>query len=432
MGNEINDVLSLYDSILENKRIVNLNELTTVPLNKTNYPNVKYDSDSTQYDEVNKALLDDLQSAASKAGVVVTITTAKSGHSAKTVTGNQSRHGFQTAVDIAIINGVSSNATGPSNGNVQFRDLGNKLKDALVSMGYSLNIESGKDKAVLWQTNTGGNHFNHLHISNQTGASEQQNTSGGASNSSGTQTPGNTSTPAAGSSDEYYYGNKELGQALSAPMRGVQKESKSYGDFGKETQKRFGNIILPKEKNEKIKSPIKGIVVRGKYNSSCTNQIVIQHEVNGKKLYLEYCGITKPSVLVGTKVSVGTILGKTDSDVEISLYDSSYIRVYIDSYIDAENSVDKKKIDKKDYGSNKKFDSKPEYYYNNPVGAAIGNLISSPLKWFEDKYDENGKRIEKRWGSPTEKEQPTDWLNQLSPTYKKKVQENIERIKKIL
>ena len=36
-------------------------------------------------------------------------------------------------------------------------------------MGYVWNVESGNDKAVLWQTNTGGNHFNHLHISNRSG-----------------------------------------------------------------------------------------------------------------------------------------------------------------------------------------------------------------------------------------------------------------------
>ena len=115
-----------------------------------------------------------------------------------------------------------------------------------------------------------------------------------------------------------------------------------------------------------------------------------------------------------------------------SLCKSSHNRIYIDSYIDSENSVDNKKNNKRDYGRDKKFDSKPEYYYNNPIGKAVGDLVSTPLKWFEDKYDESGNRVEKRRGSPTEKEQPTDWLNQLSPTYKKKVRENIERIKKIL
>ena len=430
MTNEIKNILSLYNTILENRNVLDLIEITTVPLNKTNYPNVKYDRDATQYDEVNKALLDDLQTAASKANIIVTVTTAKSGHSEKTVTGNQSRHGKQTAVDIATINNIGSgNATDGKNGNPEFRTLGNRLKDALVSMGYKLNVESGNDKAVLWQTNTGGNHFNHLHVSNNT---ESTGVPTNTLDSAGTPTSSGAAVKTTATADDYYYGNRELGQVLSSPIKGLQKESKTYGDFGKGSKKRFGNVILPKDGNEKIKSPIKGLVVRGKYNPSCSNQITIEHVSNGKKFYLLYCGITRPSVSVGSKVSVGTILGKTDNDVEISLYDTSFIRVYIDSYIDNEDDVEvgknKKLSDKKD----RRFDSKPEEYYPNVYGRVMGDLISSPLKMFKDKYDENGNKIEKRWGSPTEKEQPTDWLNQLSPTYKKKMNEEIEKIKKML
>ena len=37
-------------------------------------------------------------------------------------------------------------------------------------MGYNWNGEGKSNpKAVLWQTNIGGNHFNHLHVSNTTG-----------------------------------------------------------------------------------------------------------------------------------------------------------------------------------------------------------------------------------------------------------------------
>lgn len=141
-----------------------------VQLNDTSYSNVKFDTDGTQYDQVNQALLDDLQAAASKANVVVTITTAKSGHPNLTIGGKESRHSTNTAVDIAILNGVNSGgASNEINGNSQFRELGNSLKTELLNMGYSLNAEGGNQKAVLWQTNTGGNHFNHLHVSNNQG-----------------------------------------------------------------------------------------------------------------------------------------------------------------------------------------------------------------------------------------------------------------------
>jgi hypothetical protein len=134
-----------------------------VEIGDTNYPNVKVDNDS-RYDQVNDELLADLQKAGESSGVVATITTASTGHSKYTTTGNESRHGFGTAVDIAILNGVGF-------GNSSFKQYGDKLKDALVSMGYQWNSESGNAKAVLWQTSIGGNHYNHLHVSNKQGVS---------------------------------------------------------------------------------------------------------------------------------------------------------------------------------------------------------------------------------------------------------------------
>lgn len=427
MRNEINNILSIYNSIIENKKIISLNEIKPITLSQTRYNNVKIGSRASS-DSVNKALLDDLQTAASKAGITITITTASTGHNTKTTSGSDSRHPQKTAVDIGLINGQDSGkANSDTTGDANFRSLGTKLKDALVAMGYTWNNEKNQNKAVLWQTNIGGNHYNHLHISNTT-----DSTTNPYSNNTGLNTSSeniSTSTSTTGTTDDYYYGNKELGAMATKTYKlGEQtqslKESKIYGEFGKEYTKNYGTIILPKEKNEKIKSPVNGIVVRGRYNSSCTNKMTIEHEVNNKNFYLEYCGISRPSVSVSSKVSLGTLLGKTDSDVEITLYDSSYNKINIDTLTNSTTNSEKYKKEK--------FDSKPEYYYPNAFGKVVGNIIATPVKWFEDKYDENGKRIEKRWGSPTEKEQPTDWLNQLSPTYKKKVKEDIERIKKML
>jgi hypothetical protein len=166
----------LIEEINKNKRLMNLLENDLVKLNNTSYSDVKY-ADRTKNDLVSKALLDDIQNAADSVGIVATITTAKTGHRTN-VKGSKrtSRHMKNIAVDVAILNGIGAGgATNSTNGNSEFRRLGNKLKDALVSMGYTWNRESGNDKAVLWQTNTGGNHYNHLHISNRTGVSSSIN-----------------------------------------------------------------------------------------------------------------------------------------------------------------------------------------------------------------------------------------------------------------
>ena len=116
---------------------------------------------------INPKVVEDIATAAQKAGVVAVITTAKTGHKEKAKSGNPSRHVTGTGVDVAIIDGIGSGGvTNNINGNAEFRKLGNKLKDALVSMGYVWNTEINNPKAVLWQTNKGGNHYNHLHISN--------------------------------------------------------------------------------------------------------------------------------------------------------------------------------------------------------------------------------------------------------------------------
>jgi hypothetical protein len=159
----------------EDKGILEKIEESFVKIGDQTYSNVKVDND-TRHDEVNDALLADLQSAAEAAGVVITITTASTGHSKYTIGGKLSRHGFGTAVDIALLNGVGY-------GSKKFKEYGDRVKDALVSMGYSWNTESGNPKAVLWQTNTGGNHYNHLHVSNKEGVSGAPSiTSGPGSN----------------------------------------------------------------------------------------------------------------------------------------------------------------------------------------------------------------------------------------------------------
>lgn len=147
-----------------------------VELKSTNYPNIKFDKDETQFDMVNKDLLDDLQKAAQSSSIIITITCAKSGHPSDTNPTNRSRHRFGAAVDISILNGIGSGGSrDESSGNQKFRELGNRLKDELVKLGYKPNQENpSESKSVLWQTNIGGNHFNHLHVSNTSGLSSSE------------------------------------------------------------------------------------------------------------------------------------------------------------------------------------------------------------------------------------------------------------------
>jgi len=105
---------------------------------------------------INRNLLNDLQSAGDSLGLNVTIGTAMSGHSPTTRSGNKSRHSVGNAVDITHINGYSvSSPTG--------RKLADRLVAKLVESGAIRNSENGNRKAVLWQMQ---DHYDHIHYSN--------------------------------------------------------------------------------------------------------------------------------------------------------------------------------------------------------------------------------------------------------------------------
>ena len=387
--------MSLYDTILENKKV---SEAADV-YNNVDFENIGHGNPAS--DKINTTLLQDVQNAAKSAGLKVNITTAVSGH------GKGTRHETGNAVDVARINGIGSGgATNSTNGNAKFRELGNKLKDELVSMGYIWNSESGNPKAVLWQTNTGGNHYNHVHISNTTNQSFSEPTSGSDLNNNYNRLkPDPLITSWA----------KTLTDFLGL------KEEKIYGKFGDDTQTRNGSIVIPKNKNSKIKSPVSGTVILGRYSSSCKNRVLIKHNIDEDTYYLEYCGISYLSVRDNRKINKGDVIGTTNSDVKVTLYDSSNSKERVDDFIGKESEELTKR--KRKSSSDKE--------------TVISKLLLAPLKPFQNKYDESGKMIEKRWGSSTEKEQPEPWISKLSPTYNpekqgKKLTENIDRIKGLL
>jgi hypothetical protein len=440
----IKDIMSLYDTILENKKV---SEAVDV-YDNVDFKDNEVGNSTPSRDTINTALLQDVQTAAKSAGLKVDITTAVSGHGTKTKSGSNSRHPSGNAVDIAKINGVGSGgATNSTNGNAKFREFGNKLKDALVSMGYVWNSESGNPKSVLWQTNTGGNHYNHVHISNNTKSTSQPTRDGKSnkdnddtSNKDNDDTSTSSSSDSSSSDSSSSDSSSSTSSSLTKSIDGLKvdpfvmsisdkltnflglKEEKIYSKFGDNTQTRRGDVVIPKDNNSKIKSPVSGTVIFRKHSRDCKNRVFIRHNINQETYYLEYCGISNLSVRDNREISKGDIIGTTDSDVRVSLYDSSNSKKYIDNFVGKELEPNPKK-DKRT-SSNKRTSSDNE--------TVISKLLQLPFKPFQNKYDESGKMIEKRWGSPTEKEQPVDWINKLSPTYSKKLEENLNKIKNLL
>lgn len=297
----IEDILSSYNIINENKTLV---FEVTDSYNNIDFRNIGHGNPAS--DNINTTLLQDIQNAAKSAGVNVSVTTGISGHGNKTKSGNTSRHTTGNAVDIAMINGK---AVSTSN-----RADADKLVAALVSMGYNKNAEGPSNpKAVLTFGFEG--HDNHVHVSNMTGSPSQQQPT---TSSSSTETPTNTTSTEDGTQDTETPSSSNFASKIGLSILNSMgiKESFKPGTFGVGAKIRGGRVLIPRNSNTKIKSPVSGKIVDVINNTSCVNQIIIEFEDG----FLEYCGITSPSEKIKDKVGVGTVLGTTNSNVLVTLY----------------------------------------------------------------------------------------------------------------
>ena len=256
----VNEILSLYKTILENKELVEASDV---------YDNVDFKDNvvgksTPSKDNINTALLQDIQTAAKSAGLKVDITTAVSGHDTGT------RHESGNAVDIAMING---RAVSTSN-----RADADKLVGVLVQMGYKKNVESGNEKAVLTFGFPG--HDNHVHVSNKGGVSSVTPSGGTASD-----TAYKAATRPEGVSQATFSAFNNPNAATDTLLLDPSSQVKSLKNlanetyqikenkhFGNNISNRYGRLIIPKDSNPKIKSPISGEIIN-KYSPSCKNQI---------------------------------------------------------------------------------------------------------------------------------------------------------------
>ena len=323
------------------------------------------------------------------------------------------------------------------------------LKDVTIKQGDK--IECGQ--LLGYVMDFPGSDYDHLHIGVESGNVRQfLNDDGTLKCAKGQAISGTTVTGSNASEDAYNAAtaDKTQGGASVFNASGVKRDDyllsvgqqlankfvktestqiEEQKKFGKDVTNRYGRLILPKESNPKIKSPISGTVYNKRYSSSCSNQITILNTDN-KKFYLQFCGISNPKVRDGQTISVGDILGNTDTDVEITMYDSSWNTIQI-----RPEGIDKYTEKKKESEEKGKKKNSSEKYYADPLTAMAASIPAKILdKVFGDKYDKSGNMTQKRWGGVADEKPVDPWLLDLikSPFKTKKVNENIERIKKLL
>jgi len=266
-------------------------------------------------------------------------------------------------------------------------------------------------------------------------------------------------------------------------MTGGNPQSSS-GDTGSKSTT-TGNLTIDTGKLTSVPSDIANLTNALNPASALKSALKEQSYRGKEKFYLQFCNVSNPMVRNGQQISTNSVLGKTDTDVEVSKYDSSRSRVNLKKGTLNFGKNIKENLGNiiipKDYNqkiispvsgiinnsrSNQSCNNQItiEYYvgedekkpdnrrtteprFTDPL---LGAILTAPLKIFQDKYDKDtGELKQKRFGHPGERVDP--WIKDaiVAPfkkignlfrkenkeeeeRKKKKVTENIEKIKKLL
>lgn len=237
--------------------------------------------------------------------------------------------------------------------------------------------------------------------------------------------------------------------------------------FGKNVKGSGGEFIIPADSNKKLYSPINGTVVSF-FDSGCENSLVILSAE--RTYYLQYCNLDTKSVDKGDEIFAGTLLGNLgENDVVCTILNLNKRRTSLDRVLappkdNTDTGIVVPPIDGKkgkssfdDFGTDEYRRQYNDDSFGDPGAVDYIDLILYP---FTNRYDKSGKLVTKNWGSPTEKRQPDkfkviDKISSLKPKgdatnktgvdklfsipswiknviMQKKVNENIDRIKKLL
>ena len=415
-----NPKIKFSELILEDTTINEYSQVVDIFSNIDFKDNVVGNSKPSK-DSINPALLQDVQTAAKNAGVNVDITTAVSGHR------SGSRHEVGNAVDIAIINGK---AVRPNN-----RSDADKFVAELIKLGYVKNKEVGNKKSVL--TFGFPEHDDHVHVSN-TGGSSSSSLSSSINPLSNMFASlfGKGTTDTSKGSD---FLSKFLKMILGVKESRVD-ENFNINVFNGKVIVRGNKIVIPSQANLKILSPDGGIIKNNVQGiSPCNNNIILSSKQSGEEYYVQFCNISTPNVNDGKIVSQGELLGTSDSDVNIYIYNSERRKIDLDSLISTKKETSKKSnilsvlpFSKK--SNNKKTKTEPNF--STPKKSYSSDKNRHPLVRLMDKVTQpfgpwtsatSGNHPKPFWTSATSGKTP-DWARQNE----EKLNEEIKRMKKLL
>jgi hypothetical protein len=214
------------------------------------------------------------------------------------------------------------------------------------------------------------------------------------------------------------------------------KESREYGNFGKNASVGTNKIVIPSADNTTIDSPISGEIVKTN-QLGCRNELSILHEVNGEEYYLTYCDITNPSVSIGDKVRRGARLGTITNDISIYVFNLLGQKLDFLS-VGKENKRNKeekdKEVKKKKYYNDDSYDyrgSSKVKRYSSPDDFVV-DALTLPFKALSNLTKGGLKSVTSKKVDDEKSGKPFELPGGLKSVTSKKVDEEIERIKRLL
>jgi hypothetical protein len=388
---DIKQILSEYKKLDYSKNLIQR------LLIKENYESVKSLADSYGFQNTNKLsdldsnfypVLESLFELLNSSSCKVNFTSGKR----PLMSNPNSLHPKGRAIDFVFIDNVSSCVN-------YMTQICNSLNSKYPGVGCLNEYPSyGGKKSKDWS----GDHF-HIHFSGQAVKSPDTPQDLAAKQNK----PTNTATPSLNFDQEIatQIGKQVFGQLMSS----YQIENKDVLSenfyFGKRATQGDGYYTIPSQHNPIIKSPISGIIVSDNLmGSRCVNSITIKNSLLDTKL--QYCNLSEKLVNIGDRIVENQEIGKSNDRVDTIVY------LEFKKQDDTTNNSDNEKGNK---NNDEDYEEKLKRQRLRTSGDPVAYQLAS---WPLDLY----RHLTKKKKDKEEKEEKTE----------SKINENIERIKKLL
>lgn len=182
----------------------------------------------------------------------------------------------------------------------------------------------------------------------------------------------------------------------------------------------ISSVEFSVDNDKKVLNPEDGKVVFVGNRDNCKDSVIIQHMIEKKIYYTEFCSVSNIKVRPDQTLSKNKVIGTAGRDTVARILDRSKSKISFRQF-DSDTEVDDK--------DKKRKDIKPERLKLDSRKDPILDLLTKPLRAL-DVDTSNIKTVSK-----TDEVQPykwVDWVKKNTVSKNESIRENIKQIKRLL